>query len=333
MISPYIRSGFRIAPWVYSLSVSLLLMLTPCAADSEEPALQLLEKMASAQRYLDYEGTFIYVNGSSVKTMQVVHGFDQHGERERLTSLMGSTREIVKDDQHFFYVMPEKKVVLVETRKGASRPTVFLRENSDNVFYRYAVGGAERVANFLCHNVSITPTDTFRFGHRMCIEDKTGLLLRSQTLDSDGKTIEEMVFTHLSLPDSIPTQNFQTTMHREDYALLESAEPASLPSSSRDSSWGLSEAPPGFSVTLNTIRNIASSAQPVQHIVLDDGLASISIFIARLTKGEPFSEGEMSSGALNMVSRVVDEFAVTIMGSVPGPTIQWVARALSHRTE
>ena len=332
MITSCRRYRSSVIFWVSRLNL-LLLFAMPWLTHAEESALQLLEKMASAEQYLDYEGTFIYVSGTSVKTMQVVHGFDQHGERERLTSLTGSTREIVKDDQHFFYVMPEKKVVLVETREGLDQHTVFVRESiHGNPFYHYDLGKTERVANYLCRNVSILPTDTFRYGHRVCIENKTGLLLKSQTLDGSGKPVEEMIFTHLKLPESIPTEHFQTTMHRDDYALLESEASTALSVSDEDEGWGLTEAPPGFSVKLNTIRHIASSALPVRHIVLDDGVVSISIFIARLTKEGSYSEGVMSSGALNVASRVVDNFVVTVMGGVPGKTVQQVAGALVHHT-
>ena len=81
------------------LCAGLLLVSLPLAAAQEEVK-EWLDKMAAAEQFLNYEGTFIYTNGPQVETMQIVHGFDKHGERERMSSLTGDVREVIRDDQH-----------------------------------------------------------------------------------------------------------------------------------------------------------------------------------------------------------------------------------------
>ena len=47
--------------------------------------------MIQATQTLNYEGTFVYVQGPHVEAMRVVHGGGPKGERQRLFSLNGPT--------------------------------------------------------------------------------------------------------------------------------------------------------------------------------------------------------------------------------------------------
>ncbi len=314
-------------------ALGLALLWAPlalAAPDAPADVQAWLEKMAAAEQYLNYEGTFVYTSGPDVQTMQVVHSFDSHGERERLTALTGDGREIVRDDSHLFAVLPVKKLVLVErggvggaTRKAAGLPASVLAH------YDLELGGTERIAGHRCRTVSIYPRDAYRYGYRLCLEEDTGLLLKAQTLDRAGQPHEQMMFTELRLPDHIPTERLQTTVHDTDFAVLETPGPAGaddrLPP---DPAWKLSELPPGFRVVRNEMRRIASSEEPVQHLLLEDGLASVSIFIARPVPGEPYRSGQARSGALSALSFPRDGYTVTLVGEVPPATLQFLARAL-----
>ncbi len=313
-----------------ALWLALLWSLSVLAAgDAIDEVRTWLEKMVSAQQYLNYEGTFVYISGSEVRTLQIVHSFDSHGERERLTALDGDGREIVRDDTHFFTVLPVKKLVLVERRavtpEGKADPPL----ESGLDYYDFSVNGSERIADHRCRIVAIYPRDAFRYGYRLCLEEDTGLLLKAQTLDRAGQPREQMMFTELKLPERIPTERLQTTVHETDFAVLESPAVAGEDSPFQpDPSWKLSELPPGFTVRRNEMRQIASSEVPVQHILLEDGLASVSIFIARPVPGEPYRSGLTTSGALSALSFPRDGYIVTLVGEVPPATLEFIARAL-----
>ncbi len=302
---------------------------TSLAVPKQDSAQQWLEKMVSAEQFLNYEATFLYINGPKVETMQIVHGFDDKGERERITRLSGSSREIVRDEQHVFSVLPQKKQVIIEPRRAASEAGAFLNiVTNGNAYYDFEVNGNEHIANHVCRIVSIFPKDQYRYGYRLCIDHETGLLLKSQTLDNSGQPREQMIFTNLELPDTIPTRRLQTTLHEKDFELLES-KPLEAAASAVENTWGFSELLPGFRIIHNEMRQLASAAQPVQHIVLNDGLATISIFIAPYEQGEPYSEGMSSSGALNAISRLKNGHIVTIIGDVPQKTVRLLAAALT----
>ena len=323
------------------LFIFLLLtgIMTPLHAEINE-ALNLLGKMMVAEQTLNYEGTVVYQSGHSRETIQVVHSFDQYGERERLSMLAGTPREMVRDDKHVFFILPSNRFVLIESRYISEDGDIaFPSVAGEAAFYEIGLNGTEQIAGYSCQVLGITPKDNYRYGYRFCIEDETGLLLKSQTLDGDGRPQEEMVFTHLQLPDSIPTERLQTTLHEEDFTLLQSKSsveetPENPGSKNLDSPWRLNDKPPGFSVTRNEMRQIASSEEPVRYIILDDGIASVSVFIEHLERGAPQRPiGATRSGALSILSKVQDNFMVTVIGEVPGSTIEMIARSLHYQPE
>lgn len=302
--------------------------LTPAVA--EESIKHWLEKMTTAERFLNYEGTFIYINGPRVETMQIVHGFDEKGERERITSLTGLSKEVVRDEQHVFSVLPEQQQVLIEPRNNRTDQKFFLDSmDENNPYYAFEINGDERIADYRCKIVAIYPKDQYRYGYRLCIEDETGLLMKLQTLDKSGQPKEQLIFTNLELPEKIPTEHLQTTMHEEGFQMLQSGtvlgknitiEP--------DTAWNFTQLPPGFKIKLNEMRQLATSEIPVQHILLEDGLATISVFIAQYEPGELYSEGVSGTGALNAVSRLQDGSIITVIGEVPDKTVKLVSRSL-----
>ncbi|MGF1643014.1 MAG: MucB/RseB C-terminal domain-containing protein [Thiotrichales bacterium] len=317
------------------VAAALFYMLTHTALANDGGARQLLEKMLAAEQYLNFEGTFVYLSGPKVETLQVIHSFDKNGERERLTSTAGSSEELVRDDKRMLWVSPARKVVLIESlqnretsRGAASIPDPFRQPGG---YYDLTLGGTERVADHLCQTVSIYPKDQFRYGFRLCIEQESGLLLKAQTVDKAGQPREQMMFTSISLPDSIATERLQTSVPKDDFAVLQARDDdAGKATPAINPDWTVVDLPPGFLITRNSMRHVASSALPVQHIVLDDGLATLSVFIAKSVPGEPYTAGILQSGALSAFSRKVDDYVVTVVGEVPALTAQRVGVSVSR---
>lgn len=312
----------------------LALACQPLYAEKEDVKLWL-DKMAAAERYLNYQGTFIYTNGPQVETMQIVHGFNKQGERERMSSLTGDVREIIRDESHLVSVLPVRKQVLIEPRgKQLSSPANLLEGlEQSQAFYDYSLQGQERIAGHGCQILSIHPKDNFRYGYRLCIENETGILLKSLTQDHSGQTHEQMMFTSISMPSEIPVDEFHSVMHEESFTLKQSNTTLGIETNAKpDSNWVFGELPPGFRITEDAIRQIASSKSPVQHIIIDDGLASLSVFIAALNEDEAITQGVFRSGGLNAYSRLINNYVVTVIGEVPEKTVRFIAESI-HRQD
>ena len=62
----------------------------PHAAGDPGEVRGLLDRMVRASRSLDYIGTFVYRNGSTIQSMKIIHRADTNGSRERLVALSGA---------------------------------------------------------------------------------------------------------------------------------------------------------------------------------------------------------------------------------------------------
>src|SRR3989344_7788640 len=58
-----------------------------------------LKKMHAAAQRLDYEGVFVYQHGTQLEAMRIVHKAEKGMVRERLISLNGAPREIIRNER------------------------------------------------------------------------------------------------------------------------------------------------------------------------------------------------------------------------------------------
>lgn len=312
------------------LLLAASLAAAPVWADSD--ALDWLGRMNQAVDTLNYRGTFIYRHGQKVDTMQIVHGYDEGGQRERLISLTGEPREIIRDRDLLTCVWPGTKSVMIEPR---ARPhgfpvTVPEARSRSLANYRFQVGETHRVAGLPCRQVSVIPADAYRYGYRLCIGEDNAMLLRSEIIDHDGDVVEEMMFTSIEFMDHVPEDAFKARYHGEGYTTHRVEPQEAGESLAPDTAWRLGTLPPGFVVSSNIKRRMAANPQPVQHMVLTDGLASVSVFIAAAGAPQERYSGITGTGALHAYARFTEGHQVTVVGDVPAQTVSLIGEALHY---
>jgi len=106
---------------LYSAVLSLFPAIV-VAEESNTTAQELINRMSHAARDLNYDGTFIYRRGQQIDTMRLIHKIGKDGEIERLVSLTGSAREVIRNKNSVTCIFPDDKVVMV----GKSRPRKLL---------------------------------------------------------------------------------------------------------------------------------------------------------------------------------------------------------------
>ena len=97
---------------------------TPAAAP--EDMVQLLSRIQQAARKQDYAGVFMYQQGETIQSSRLVHVLDGTGERERLEILDGQPREYLRHNEDVQCLIPERKTVLIERRRGDRFPGLLL---------------------------------------------------------------------------------------------------------------------------------------------------------------------------------------------------------------
>ena len=311
----------------------IAILAAPHTVWSGQDAKAWLDKMADAVQSLNYEGTFIYARGDKMDTMHIVHGSDAQGIRERLTTLTGEKREVIRDRGVLTCVWPHKNAVTVEATREREHgiPAVIpSRTQGLDEHYRLSVLGRGRIAGTVCRNLAIKPKDNLRYGHRLCVAEDSGMLLASMMLDASGQPIEKVMFTTLELREQIPDAHFAPTMIEADQVWYR-AGPRQQPFRLQpDPGWRVERKPPGFEVTSVSKRVIAASPQPVQHMILTDGFASVSIFITRPMEPTAFFKGTTQSGALNAFARNLNGYQITVVGEMPAETVRMIGQSMAY---
>ena len=311
----------------------------PHAADGRGEVRGLLDRMVEASRSLDYIGTFVYRNGSTIQSMKVIHRADTGGSRERLIALSGAAREVIRDGQQVTCILPDDRTVVISRRRPGSLspsktfgPEIAIGSDIAE-FYSMASDGTERVADREAIAIELRPRDRYRYGFRLAVDRETGLLLKSELLDGEGVALEQIVYTRLELPDSIPDGALEPRISDAGFARYDTAAAAvagDAPSAPAQE-WEVGWLPAGFRMTDESYGSIQTGRDPVDHRVYSDGLASLSIFIERGIDAGDRLEGHSSIGAFNAFGRMVDEFQVSVVGEVPGITVERVAAAIAKR--
>ena len=94
------------------------------AAESGGDGIVWLKKIAAASRQVNYAGTFVYQHGRKMETSRIAHWADANGERERLETLDGPAREIIRNNDNVTCYQPESKKVTVEKRSIRQFPAM-----------------------------------------------------------------------------------------------------------------------------------------------------------------------------------------------------------------
>ncbi|MGH8282869.1 MAG: MucB/RseB C-terminal domain-containing protein [Gammaproteobacteria bacterium] len=296
-----------------------------------------LNRMNVALRTLNYEGTFIYVHGEHLETMQVTHRADAEGGIERLVSLTGPPREVVRDHKNVKCVLPASHMVLVERRYAAAHFPGALPASVHaaklTAYYSFRDLGEDRVAGYRSRVISIEPRDQYRYGYKLWLDARTGMLLRSDLVTRDGRTVERVMFTSLLYPKSIPDSALRTTEIRPGYVWNIQGGSEKLEPDEMHASWKAARLPPGFILSLSDVQRVAGAPQPVRHLVFSDGLASVSVFAETSAPDRETLIGPSQMGAVNAFGRQVGTHHITVVGEVPPATVQLIAQSMQLLTQ
>jgi sigma-E factor negative regulatory protein RseB len=92
-------------------SYSILIFISASAyADHPKDEIESwLAKMHHASHMINYEGTFVYGQNNELTSMKIIHSVDHDGELERLISLDGSGREVIREGDNVTCILPDQK--------------------------------------------------------------------------------------------------------------------------------------------------------------------------------------------------------------------------------
>lgn len=295
-------------------------------------AVRWLERVSQAARTLNYEGVFVYQHKGGLEAMRIIHRAQDGNESERLYSLTGAPREIIRDDEKVTCILPNNRSIVVDRRQIGNPLSQLVPRDAQKLSRAYDldVTGEGRVADRAAAEVSIIPKDEYRFGYRLWIDQATGLLLQADVFDSNGKRIEQLMFTELRTPDSIEPSSLEPQLSGDAYSWRQE-EPVAATVGKDSKSWQFNDLPAGFELVLHEARPAPSGGEQMEHLLFSDGLASVSVYIEKTAPEDAF-RGYSEMGAVKAFGRLVgDTTQVTAVGEVPRQTVERISAAIEQR--
>ncbi len=313
----------------------------PATAAESRSINEWLARMHEAARNRSYIGTFVVSSGSTMSSARIWHVCEGSQQMERVETLTGAPRSVFRHNDQVVTFIPDHKVVVSERRESLGLFPDLLQSTDHRIadFYKARQEGIERVAGLEADVVALVPKDNMRFGYRVWTERKKGLVVKVQTLDGDGKVLEQAAFSELQLDAPVKMDKLLQMMGKTDGYRLE--KPVLVKTSASAEGWLLKAPVAGFKPMSCYKRPVAASGsgtprqggtgdEPLQWI-FSDGLASVSIFVEPLDRQRHGRESALSMGATQTMTRQIDTHWVTVMGEVPMATLRMLASGLERK--
>lgn len=302
-----------------------------CSVALGQDALSWLQRMSTAARNLNYSGVFLYQTGVRTELSRITHFVDAAGEHERLETLDGTPREVLRNNDEVQCFLPADKVVVIDRASSGRFPgSLATKATTLGDYYNVRLGAVVRVAGRDTQTVLLEPRDDMRYGHQFWADLATGLLLKARMVNDRGQVIEQFAFTEIA--QSIPFERERIkprTVVSEAWQVLDARgnelRVEELP-------WALRGLPVGYRPVALNKRVMRKDGHDTLHLTLTDGLANISVFIEPQSSQAGIPEPGVSAvGATSIMRRIVSHHLVTVLGEVPEAAIRRVAEGVEPK--
>ena len=312
------------------------------SAGPERSMADWLTRLHEASRRRAYTGTLVVSSGGNMASSRIWHVCDGEKQMERVESLSGPPRSTFRRNEEVITFLPQSKVAVTERRESLGLFPNLLKapDSAIDQFYSARLQGVERVAGFEADVVQLQPKDRLRFAYRIWSEKKTGLVIKLQTLDGEGRVLEQVAFSELQMDAPVSMDKLTHMMRNTEGYKVE--KPELTKTSAAAEGWQLRHTVPGFK-PMSCYRRPAGASTQVQgnlvQWVFSDGLASVSLFIEVFDRERHGPEGLMVMGATHTLLRRIGErgadkeggWWLTVVGEVPASTLQAFAQGLERK--
>jgi sigma-E factor negative regulatory protein RseB len=311
------------------LALALLAAAAP-SAEAADDGRAWLERMSETLATASYSGEFRLEGQGYSERMLILHRVRDGRVSERLVSLSGNRREMIRDGDEITVYLPDRRVAIIERRPDRGGLLGKLPQAGADLEKWYEVrleGRAPELNGRPAALIQVRPRDGFRFGHRIWVDEATAMPVRTEISDAAGRVIERLRFTRLELRRDITEAELQPGVDRSDFRWVRQAgrPPAQAPA------WSVPQPPPGFRISASAVQDMIGVPTPVNQLVLSDGLASVSVFIHATAPGQAPATGSSRAGTASSFSAVVQGHQVTAVGEVPPGTLKAIVSGVVHR--
>lgn len=308
------------------------------SAQAAEPvdavsARAVIDRIQSAGKTMAFTGTFVHQQDSVLHTSKIVQRIESRQPITKVQSLEGHQREIIKTPGETRVYMAERQLVKIDQtgQPRAAFPAMFVGSAASIVRnYDMVKGGSMRIADVDAQEYQLKPKTDSRWPVRFWVDKRSGMIVKCQKLDADGRAVEQAAFTELNL-NARPSASSVAV----SFAGARQWE-------THDASLSPIAAPPALKFRPETLKgfelvgvyqkplNATNETIETRRYVFSDGIASVSVFIQPKASG-PLTDRARRKGALSMLSREIQNAWVTVIGDLPPEALNQFAQTIEWK--
>ena len=300
------------------------------SSENAESAYSWLEKIAAAPRQFNFRGTFVYSADGHMETSKITHSVNPEGEHEKIEVLDGMARIVYRNNDEMKCYMPHRKKIYTEKRWFRKFFPDLLPQPSERIkeYYSIETDKQERIAGFDSQVLMLTPKDNLRYGYRFWVHIDSGLLLKAAVMDKED-IVEQFAFAQIEIGDEIE-ENLLDPELRQASQDWKTINLSTVVLDEGELVWQFGELPVGFKKIAEMKRSLVGKSMMVDHIVLSDELATVSVFVepVKENSSSPIPGFYSSRGAINIYVRELKNNKITTVGEVPLNTIKLIGDAV-----
>jgi sigma-E factor negative regulatory protein RseB len=299
-----------------------------------------LARARAAAQAANFSGTFVVTTDGLASSSRIIHFGQGKDSYERVESLDGPQRVVLRHNDAVHTVWPDSRLVLVEQRASSTAfPSIGDTVGAAlDAHYRVDVRNEGRVAGRETVVLTLHAVDAHRYTQRLWLDRKTSMLLRSDVIGPRQEVLESSAFTDLALGLRTSPSSVLDGMQPRGPGWRTVRTPMVTSSLEREGWAWNREALPGFRLVSCVRRPVSPEvddpkAPPPMALqaVFSDGLASVSVFVEDLQPSRHAYNGTQRTGATHTVTQRLDRYWITVVGDVPEPTARRFAASLSRK--
>lgn len=310
---------------------------SPAALASSPDARTWLQRIHTAARQRNYQGTLVVTADGQMTSLRMAHFCEAQQCFERIDMLDGQPRRVYRHNEQVLTLWPASKVARVEQRDPVALFPAVISGSEDQLFERYDMiaESGDRIAGLEAAVFLLRPRDGHRFAQRLWADQGSGLLLRVDVLAADGRVLETAAFSDVTIGIKPAPESVTAPMMKLDGYRVVRTSPRRTGLEAEG--WRLTVPVAGFKQVSCVMRSLdaagdaqSSVSADVLQTIFSDGLTHVSVFVEPL-RADRHRAGAGAFGATHTLMQPLGSFWITVVGDVPMTTLKQFADALVRR--
>ena len=278
-------------------------------------AIKYLQFMQRSYKELNYELLYLNSLQNQIEPKQLIHGVIDNQEIAYFRYLNGAMRESLQFGGKISYF--EQGLQAYSLQSTHDRSVFANIANFDFVngqnSYEYIILGKGRIAGKETIAIRMISKDEYRYSYIIWLDVNSYLPLRLDTLNKSNLILEQVMAVSLHITETI--NPWLETLSKQQLPQL-----LHLPQSSLQQipQWKVNWLPTGFKVVKNDQHKLVMyKNEPVSYIMLNDGIASVSIYISAKKISLDEKQKIIQRGATVLYTYQKDDIEVNVVGDIP----------------